>query len=372
MKQPCITILIMGLLAAQATSADEPQTLTSQEDKRSYSFGQNIGYNLKRQGVQINLEVLIKGMTDAFFGNKPLLEASEMNKILRAFEQKRRAKQTAAIKALADKNLQEGEKFLAENAKKDGVVSLPSGLQYKVITPGTGKTPKATDKVTTHYRGTLINGTEFDSSYRLGKPASFTVNRIIKGWTEALQLMKEGANWQLFIPPKLAYGIRGVPGSQIGPNATLIVDIELLSVNDKAALLERLAQKNLKKGEKFLAKNAKKDGVVTLPSGLQYKVITPGTGKTPKVTDKVTTHYRGTLINGTEFDSSYKRGKPAQFSVNRVITGWQEALQLMKEGAKWQLFIPAKLAYKEVGSPAGEIGPNATLIFKIELISVDD
>jgi len=133
----------------------------------------------------------------------------------------------------------------------------------------------------------------------------------------------------------------------------------------------RLAKKNLEEGKAFLAKKAKTDGVVTLPSGLQYKVITAGTGKTPKLTDKVTTHYRGTLINGTEFDSSYKRGEPATFPVQGVIAGWTEALQLMKEGAKWKLFIPAKLAYGKPGK-GGKIGPNATLIFKIELLSVGE
>jgi FKBP-type peptidyl-prolyl cis-trans isomerase FklB len=130
---------------------------------------------------------------------------------------------------LADKNQKEGEVFLAENKKKKGVVTLPSGLQYHVITAGTGKIPKATDTVTTHYRGTLIDGTEFDSSYKRGEPASFPVNGVIKGWTEALQLMKVGSKWQLFIPSNLAYGPQGA-GQVIGPSATLIFEIELLSI----------------------------------------------------------------------------------------------------------------------------------------------
>jgi len=130
---------------------------------------------------------------------------------------------------LADKNQKEGEVFLAENKKKKGVITLPSGLQYQVIKEGTGKIPKATDTVTTHYRGTLIDGTEFDSSYKRGEPASFPVNGVIKGWTEALQLMKVGSKWQLFIPSNLAYGPQGA-GQAIGPNATLIFEIELLSI----------------------------------------------------------------------------------------------------------------------------------------------
>jgi FKBP-type peptidyl-prolyl cis-trans isomerase FklB len=140
---------------------------------------------------------------------------------------------------------------------------------------------------------------------------------------------------------------------------------------EMAARLEELGKKNKKEGETFLTENKKKEGVKTLPSGLQYKVIKAGTGKKPKLADTVTTHYRGTLIDGTEFDSSYKRGQPATFQVSGVIPGWTEALQLMEEGAKWQLFIPSNLAYGERGM-AGTIGPNATLLFEIELISVQE
>jgi len=225
MKQRYLTLLSVGLLAVQV-SAEEPQTLTSPTDKLSYSFGQQFGQNigkfLQQQNIELNLDIVAKGIKHALKGKSPLLTQQEMKKALIAFQQEK-------VAGVAQKNLQEGEAFLAENAKKDGVVTLPSGLQYKVITPGTGKTPKATDKVKTHYRGTLINGTEFDSSYKRGKPATFPVNRVIAGWTEALQLMKEGAKWQLFIPANLAYGQRGA-GGKIGPNATLIFDIELLSV----------------------------------------------------------------------------------------------------------------------------------------------
>jgi FKBP-type peptidyl-prolyl cis-trans isomerase FklB len=139
------------------------------------------------------------------------------------------AKKAEEMQKLSEKNKADGEKFLAENAKKEGVKVLPSGLQYKVITPGTGKSPKATDTVTTHYKGMLIDGTEFDSSYKRGEPATFPVSGVIPGWTEALQLMKEGAKWQLFLPSNLAYGERGA-GRDIGPNATLIFEVELISV----------------------------------------------------------------------------------------------------------------------------------------------
>jgi FKBP-type peptidyl-prolyl cis-trans isomerase FklB len=149
-----------------------------------------------------------------------------------AFQKEMMAKQQELAKKLGEKNKKEGEAFLSENRKKEGIKALPSGLQYKVVKAGTGKKPKSTDTVTTHYRGTLIDGTEFDSSYRRGQPASFPVSGVIAGWTEALQLMEEGAKWQLFIPPNLAYGERGA-GSQIGPNATLIFEIELISIQEK-------------------------------------------------------------------------------------------------------------------------------------------
>jgi FKBP-type peptidyl-prolyl cis-trans isomerase FklB len=152
-----------------------------------------------------------------------------VQQVMQDFQKKMMAKQMAAREEGLGKNKAEGEKFLADNKKKEGIKTTASGLQYKVITAGTGKTPKATDTVKTHYRGTLINGTEFDSSYKRGEPAEFPVNGVIKGWTEALQLMKEGAKWQLFIPSELAYGERGA-GRDIGPNSTLIFDIELISV----------------------------------------------------------------------------------------------------------------------------------------------
>lgn len=253
------------------------------------------------------------------------------------------------------------DSFLKDNAMKEGVVTLPSGLQYRVIKQGEGISPERTDQVTVHYRGTLVDGTEFDSSYKRNQPSTFPVNRVIPGWTEALQLMREGDQWQLFIPSNLAYGPRG--NSSIGPNKTLIFDVELIKVIS--------ITKNKKKGQAFLTENAKQDGVTTLPSGLQYKVLTSGTGKSPRSTDKVTVHYRGTLIDGIEFDSSFKRNKTVTFPVNGVIKGWTEALQLMHEGDKWQLYIPSNLAYGPSGTGGGKIGPYETLLFEVELIKVN-
>jgi FKBP-type peptidyl-prolyl cis-trans isomerase FklB len=192
----------------------------------------DIGSNFKKQSVDIDPDALGRGIKDALSGAKPQLSDQEARETMASFEKEMKAKQEEIRKNVGEKNKIEGEKFLAENKSKEGVQTLPSGLQYKVTTPGKGKKPQLTDTVIAHYRGTLIDGTEFDSSYRRGQPASFPVNGVIRGWTEALQLMEEGAKWQLFIPPNLAYGDRGA-GQAVGPNAVLIFDVELLSIQEK-------------------------------------------------------------------------------------------------------------------------------------------
>jgi len=228
MRFQAVAAVVFGLLACQ-DKGPQDIVLTDQKARVSYSIGLNIGNNLKQQGVEVDPAVLVRGVQDAISGAKALMTPEEVQQCMTQFQQEMNEKQLANAAKEADKNMKEGEAFLAENKKKEGVVTLPSGLQYKVITPGTGATPKATDTVTTHYRGTLIDGTEFDSSYKRGEPASFPVNGVIPGWTEALQLMQVGAKWQLFIPANLAYGSRGA-GGRIGPNATLIFDIELLGI----------------------------------------------------------------------------------------------------------------------------------------------
>ncbi len=225
------SVIVIAFLAGLA-GAQEAAAPKDQKDKVSYSIGVEIGKNLKKQSVDVNSEFLVKGVKDAYSGEKLLLTDDEMKEALTAFQREMMAKQMEIAKKTGEKNQKEGEAFLAENKTKEGVKVLPSGLQYKVIKAGTGKKPKATDKVTVHYRGTLIDGTEFDSSYRRGQPVSFPVNGVIAGWTEALQLMEEGAKWQVVIPSKLAYGERGA-GPQIGPNATLIFEIELISVEEQ-------------------------------------------------------------------------------------------------------------------------------------------
>jgi FKBP-type peptidyl-prolyl cis-trans isomerase FklB len=188
----------------------------------------DIGNNLKKQSIDIEPAALARGIKDALAGGKPLLTEQEIQETMGIFQKDVMAKQQAS----ANKNKKEGEAFLDENKKKEGIKTLPSGLQYKVIKEGTGKKPKLADTVTAHYRGTLIDGTEFDNSYKRGQPANFPVSGVIPGWTEALQLMGEGAKWQLFIPSNLAYGERGA-GAIIGPNATLVFEVELISVQEK-------------------------------------------------------------------------------------------------------------------------------------------
>jgi FKBP-type peptidyl-prolyl cis-trans isomerase FklB len=225
-----LAMAMCGVVAFSGASlaADVPELKTDKE-KISYSIGMDIGGNLKRGSVEVDPDLLARGLKDSYGGGKTILTEDQARQTLEDFQKTLMAKQAETMKILSEKNKADGEKFLAENAKKEGVKVLPSGLQYKEITPGTGKSPKADDTVTTHYKGTLIDGTEFDSSYKRGQPATFPVSGVIPGWTEALQLMKEGAKWQLFVPPDLAYGERGA-GQVIGPNATLIFEVELLTV----------------------------------------------------------------------------------------------------------------------------------------------
>ncbi len=222
-------------LAGQAF-AEDAAPLKDKKEKISYSIGVDIGSTMKRQPFEVDPDLLIRGIKDSTAGGKMLMADNEVRATLMDLQKELQAKQQEQMKQAqeqmkqaGEKNKKDGEAFLAENAKKDGVKTLPSGLQYKVIASGKGAKPKATDTVETNYRGTLIDGTEFDSSYKRGQAATFPVNGVISGWTEALQLMKVGDKWQLFVPPGLAYGERGA-GREIGPNATLIFEVELLAI----------------------------------------------------------------------------------------------------------------------------------------------
>jgi FKBP-type peptidyl-prolyl cis-trans isomerase FklB len=217
------------IILAMVTLAFGEDELKNKEDKLSYALGLNIGNSFKQQSIEIKPDIFLKGIKDAFAGGKQLLSDDEIRETMVVLNKELAEKKAEAMKKLAEKNKQDAVTFFAENKKKEGVKTLASGLQYKIITEGKGKSPKATDTVTVHYRGTLIDGKEFDSSYRRGEPATFPVNGVISGWTEALQLMKAGSKWQLFLPSDLAYGEKGA-GNIIGPNAALIFEVELISV----------------------------------------------------------------------------------------------------------------------------------------------
>ena len=232
MKSQWMSVLCVVAFAVSIQAADK-ELLKDQKDKVSYSYGLRYGSNFKLQGIEIDPEIFAKGMKDALAGGGTLVTEKEARDIITAHQKEMRAQQEEKNKIIGAKNKQEGEAFLAENAKKEGVKTLPSGVQYQVLTQGTGPTPKTNDTVVTQYRGTLIDGTEFDSSYKRGEPYTTPVNFVIKGWSEALQLMKVGSKWKVYIPSHLAYGERGY-GRQIGPNATLIFEVELLSIKPPA------------------------------------------------------------------------------------------------------------------------------------------
>jgi len=220
--------------AAKSAAAAVP--LKTRKEKFSYALGMNIGtgysQGLKKQAVDVDWNLIAQGMKDAAAGSKTRLTQDEAKAVLNEVQTEIQKQQQEKAQQASAANKTEGEAFLAANKSKDGVVTLPSGLQYKILTAGTGPKPTASDSVKCNYRGTLIDGKEFDSSYKRGQPATFEVGQVIKGWTEALQLMPVGSKWQIFVPSSLGYGERGA-GAEIGPNATLIFEVELLSIEEK-------------------------------------------------------------------------------------------------------------------------------------------
>jgi FKBP-type peptidyl-prolyl cis-trans isomerase len=222
--------------SGQATAAKKPGpaplVLKTPKDKASYAIGMNIGKGLHKDSVDVDPAILLRGLKDGMAGGKTLLTDDEAKSAMVAIQADLRKKQEAKMAVVGDANKKEGDEFLAQNKTKEGVVTLPSGLQYKILKEGTGPKPSASDSVVCNYKGTLIDNTEFDSSYKRGQPATFPVGQVIKGWTEVLQLMPVGSKWQVFVPSDLAYGPRA-PGGAIGPNSTLIFEIELLSIQGK-------------------------------------------------------------------------------------------------------------------------------------------
>jgi FKBP-type peptidyl-prolyl cis-trans isomerase len=232
-----ILLLVFGACgkAASGSAAKKlkAEDLNDQKKKISYAIGLDIGKNFKERSIDLDLDILTQGMRDAVAGTQPLIGSEEIQKVMNQFQQDMMKAEQQKRQARAGDNKAKGEAFLAENAKKPGVQVTASGLQYKVISAGSGPKPKASDTVKVHYRGTLIDGSEFDSSYKRNQPAVFPLNGVIKGWTEALQLMNVGAKYQIFLPASLGYGEQGA-GQVIGPNATLIFDVELLGIEPAA------------------------------------------------------------------------------------------------------------------------------------------
>ncbi len=226
-------LLLIILVFALVSCSGERSTITKkslkeEKDKISYTIGYDLGKKFTSDDIDLNLNVFFKGIEDASAKKDSLFEDSEMKKLMSDFRKDLMDKKRKKRAEIAVRNLKEGEEFLKQNKTAEGVITLPSGLQYKVIKEGTGVKPKATDRVIVNYRGTTLDGKEFDSSYKRGKPATFGLNQIIKGWSEALKMMKTGSKWKLFIPSKIAYGQRG--NRNISPNATLLFDIELLKI----------------------------------------------------------------------------------------------------------------------------------------------
>ena len=223
-------LVFMGTHLVGAVSA---QDLKTQNDKESYSIGYEVGLSMRSDGVEVNLEKIVQGLTDALNRKEPLLESQEMRKLVADLKKRTREAQLRKVQELMVSNAQESEKFLEENKKKKGIKTTESGLQYRVVKKGGGTSPKPDDMVKVAYRGTFVNGEEFDSSYKKGEPVLVKADSVIKGWTEALPMMKVGSRWQLYVPPNLAYGRVGL-GQRIPPNKVLIFDMELLAIEKKA------------------------------------------------------------------------------------------------------------------------------------------
>jgi FKBP-type peptidyl-prolyl cis-trans isomerase FklB len=230
MKLSNLSTIVLFCSLSAPVSATETLDFTDESARINYSLGYQIGGDFKRQGVEMDADAVVQGIRDALSDAEPQMDPAEMNKTLVELKRKVVAEQNKRRKETEYARLAAGKQFLEENASKDGVITTDSGLQYRVIKEGTGKSPGPADQVTVHYKGTLIDGKEFDSSYKKGKPATFRLDGVIKGWAEGLQLMKEGGKSQLFVPAELAYGSRGPLG-----NYTLIFDVELISVGEPAA-----------------------------------------------------------------------------------------------------------------------------------------
>ncbi|MGV6801678.1 MAG: FKBP-type peptidyl-prolyl cis-trans isomerase [bacterium] len=282
------------------------------------------------------------------------------------------------------------ENFLKENAKKEGVEVTQSGLQYLQTQEGEGAIPGEDDFARFHFEARTIGGKVVSSSYEAEEPVTVLISNLIPGWREGLTKMHEGSKAEVILPPELMLIDGQTIDDPSAPKEAMIFDFEMLEVikpenTDRLqeiqtgvetrarARFEALKKSKLEAAQNYLDENKTRDGVQVTESGLQYKVLNKGAGNvSPKPTDEVEVHYRGTLTDGKEFDSSYKTGKSVSFYLNQVIPGWTEGLQLMHEGDKFRFFIPPEIGYGELGTPGGPIGPNEVLVFDVELVDIKD
>jgi len=280
----------------------------------------------------------------------------------------------AEREAAAAAGLEEANAFLAENAERDGVVVTESGVQVRTLVAGEGASPTEEDYVTMHYTAKHADGEVFDSSVERDEPVMESLGVFMTGLREGVKTMQQGGKAEIVIPPALAFGPAGTSDGEIGPNEAVIFEVELLDVTTVDELQQKydaLVEEKAAEAETFLAENSAEEGVMVTDSGLQYEVVEEGEGtESPGATDLVEVHYRGTLLDGTVFDSSYDRGETIEFPLNRVIPGWTEGLQLMSEGDTYRFYIPPALAYGKDGN--GRIGPNELLVFDVELIDVKE
>lgn len=229
-------VLEPGAAAASAKTPDEPETAATELDsfnkRLSYAIGVNIGQNLKNDGLDVNPSLVSRGIEDALTGGKRLLTEEQLRATMQAFQEQMASKQAEQRKDIGSRNIEAARAFLEKNKNRKGIITQPSGLQYEVLRKSAGNSPKAGDAVTVHYRGTLLDGTQFDSSYDRNQPATFKLNQVIPGWSEGVQLMQEGSQYRFYVPPALGYGERGTPGGPIPPNAALIFEVELIKVGE--------------------------------------------------------------------------------------------------------------------------------------------
>ena len=342
--------------------------LNDQKFDSSYDRGQPLDFGLGQviKGWQEAIQMLGKGGKGTFWIPSELAYGSRTtgtipaNSVLKfdielvdfteyISPQERIKRESAAIQAhLTEKGI--------------SAASTPSGIWYVISKTGEGVSPSRNAMVTAHYKGTLLDGTTFDSSYDRNQPFTTPLNRVIRGWQEVIPMLKKGGKGTFYIPSALAYGERGA--GTIPPNAILIFEIELLDFNEPLTPAEQAAADDI-----IIVDYLKSNGVDALKtaSGIYYIIEKEGMGEHPSATGKVTTHYKGTLLDGTKFDSSYDRGQPLEFGLNQVIQGWQQAIPLLKKGGKGTFYIPSGLAYGPQGA-GGIIPPNAVLVFEIELI----